>query len=47
MQKLYSDVTLTAAAAYKILCLWLLWVHSRKRDKKKDRKMHYYVEKAV
>ena len=40
MQILYSGVTLTAVAAvrigkfgYKILRLWLLWVHSRKRDK--------------
>jgi hypothetical protein len=54
IQKLYSDIILTAAAAvrigkcaYRILCVWLLWVHSRKRDKETDRKMHYYVEKAV
>jgi len=54
MQKLYSDITLTAVAAvrigkfaYKILCLYLLWVHSRKWDKETARKMHYYVENAV
>jgi len=54
MQKLYSDVTLTAVAAvrvgkcaYKMLRLWLLWVHSRKRYKETDIKVHCYVEKAL
>jgi len=54
MQELYSFIILTTMAAvrtgkcaYKILCLWLLWVHSRKRDKETERKMHYYVEEAV
>jgi hypothetical protein len=54
IEKLYSDVTLTAVAAvrigkcaYKFLCLWLLWVHSRIQDKETDRKVHYYIEKAV
>jgi hypothetical protein len=54
IQKLYSYITLTAVAAvrsgkfaYKILRLWLLWVHSRKRGKETGRKVHYYVDKAV
>jgi len=54
IQKLYSDVTLTAVAAvrigkraYRILRLWLLWVHNRKRGKETDIKVRYYVEKAV